>query len=509
MFSRGETPTAGETPSAGETPGAGGAVGVSLPVAVLMAAVAAGIVAQGGYYPPGRMLVTALTFVAAIAAWFSTGRRSTASRSTASRSTASRSTGRRITASRSTASRSVTAPAASLALPTAAGALALWALIRGFAAASPALAVAAAATLACMVAGVALLRRTSPAERVTVTDTMIAIGALVAATAWIGVAWRVPRLAVLVEGRLWRGASTLTYPNAAAALLAATALLAIALTVTSPRSPVRLAASYLILVGVGAALSRAGILALVAGLLLIAARSGVRATTRAGLPPLAGAGVAVAALVPSMPVGSPPHPLLSLAGLIVGLVIAVGVPRLPSRAGLAVLLGLVAAGGLAVAVVGNADAVHRVLDSRGTVASSGRSFGARAALDVIAGHPVAGTGIGRAFLLWREPGGNARVAHLVHNEYLQVVVDLGLIGAVLLAGLLAAIVLVIRRGRACGAPAQVRTGAIAALVALAVHSGFDFLWHLAVIPLVAGLLVGLTAAATGDKETTLPRKGHR
>jgi hypothetical protein len=36
-------------------------------------------------------------------------------------------------------------------------------------------------------------------------------------------------------------------------------------------------------------------------------------------------------------------------------------------------------------------------------------------------------------------------------------------------------------------------GATAALIALAIHSGFDFLWHLPVIPLCAGLFAGLAA----------------
>lgn len=39
-------------------------------------------------------------------------------------------------------------------------------------------------------------------------------------------------------------------------------------------------------------------------------------------------------------------------------------------------------------------------------------------------------------------------------------------------------------------------GAVAALAALLIHSGFDFLWQLPVIPLTGGLLVGLTSPVT-------------
>src|SRR5581483_3067981 len=94
---------------------------------------------------------------------------------------------------------------------------------------------------------------------------------------WAGVAWRLPRFAVLVEHRLWRGGSTLTYPNAAAAALVPLALLALALLIARPDKPLRAAAGYLLLVGVGATLSRAGFLALLVGFGVLAVLAGVRA----------------------------------------------------------------------------------------------------------------------------------------------------------------------------------------------------------------------------------------
>jgi hypothetical protein len=45
-------------------------------------------------------------------------------------------------------------------------------------------------------------------------------------------------------------------------------------------------------------------------------------------------------------------------------------------------------------------------------------------------------------------------------------------------------------------------GASAAVTALAVHSGFDFLWHPAVLPLLGGLLCGLAAPAAVPGATT-------
>ena len=84
----------------------------------------------------------------------------------------------------------------------------------------------------------------------------------------------------------------------------------------------------------------------------------------------------------------------------------------------------------------------------------------------------------------------------VHNEYLQVLVELGAIGLGLAVLVLLALAVTVWRGRA-GSPWRGRgalwAGAAAGLVVLLVHSGFDFLWHLPVIVLTAGLLTGLAA----------------
>jgi O-antigen ligase len=86
----------------------------------------------------------------------------------------------------------------------------------------------------------------------------------------------------------------------------------------------------------------------------------------------------------------------------------------------------------------------------------------------------------------------------VHNEYLQVLVELGAIGLGLVVLVLAALAVTVWRGRA-GSPWRGRAGsplwagAAAALVVLLVHSGFDFLWHLPVIVVTAGLLTGLAS----------------
>jgi len=416
--------------------------GVQLPIpaAILVAALTAGVVAQGGYYEPGRLLVLVLVMVAVV--W-------------------------------TVRVRQLAQP-----VPIACAALALWALLR-----DPTLeAFAALATLVGFAGAFLVLQRLSTAARERFADGVVAVGALVAVTAWAGVAWRLPMLVVLVENKLWRGASTLTYPNAAAAFVVPIALLVIARPPTWSRKIV----AYLLLAGVGAALSRAGFIALLAGLVVLAVRMGVKATLARATPPLIGAAIAVAALAPSFQAAGPPHPVVAVAGLLAGGVVAIGGARI------AVLL--VAA--LVLAVRPDTAA----LASRANLDSWGRSEAARAALDLVAEHPLIGAGVGPARFIWDRPDGNASVALYAHNEYLQLLVDLGAIGVVLLLVLFAAIVVTVKRGWS----SPLAAGAVAGLVALAVHSGFDFLWHIPVLPLLGGLLIGLAAACRSEEQTQQP-----
>ncbi|MGW4462009.1 O-antigen ligase family protein [Micromonospora sp. NPDC004704] len=452
--------------------------GSTLPahVVVLIAALSAGVVAQGGYYPPGRWLVTVLVAVALLVAL----RLSPRVRRDA------------------------------WPVVVACGALAGWILVRAVIADAYPVALGAVATLGGVAAVVLILTRTTLFERERLAGALVGLGVLVAVTAWIGVAYRVPRFAVLVEGRLWRGASTLTYPNAAAALLAPLALLAIALLLARPDgglaaqraervgSLVRAGAAYLLLVGTGAALSRAGLIALVAGLVVLTIAAGPWLTISRAGPLILGAGIAVVTLVPSTPATGQPQPALAMFGLAAGALIVLGSVLLPVRVRVVAMLVTVLAGGLTLLSQWDSEHLRAVLASRGNFNSPGRSGAATAAFDLVAANPWIGTGVGQARFLWVTPNGNGALALYAHNEYLQLLVDLGVVGGIGLLALLAAMALAVRRGGADQHRAGIRAGAFAALTAFAVHSGFDFLWHIAVLPLVGALLVGLAAPATGE-----------
>ncbi|MEU4769017.1 O-antigen ligase family protein [Actinosynnema sp. NPDC023794] len=422
---------------------------VALPHAVLLvlAAIAAAVVAQGGYYLPGRLFTGALVAFALVLALRDR-------------------------------------PGLGL-VPVACAGLAAWAVLRAALTGSVTHSLPTVAAVGCLAAAVVVVRGADARQRELCASVLVGAGALVALTGWVAVVWRVPSWSVVADG-LARAASTVTYPNAAAALLAALTVLALALNTAHPDSLPHAGAVYALVVGVGATLSRAGLLALLAGMVALAVFNDVRATLRHAGPPVLGALIAVGALAPSFPVAEPARPALAVAGLVVGLAVTLGLNRVTP---LFRLVGVVA--GLAAIGLGALFALDlgRLLAGRVSTSSPDRAGATGAALDLVATRPLAGVGPGNGWFTFTGPGGDSRVMRYVHNEYLQVLVELGAIGLGLVLLVLAALAVTVWRGRAGSSWA----GAAAGLVVLLVHSGFDFLWHLPVIVLTAGLLAGLAS----------------
>jgi hypothetical protein len=401
--------------------GAPGAYGVAAVSRLLMlAAVAAGAVAQGGFFPAGRIVVGVLVAAALVAAW------------------------------------SRWPPfVADLRLGPvlAAGALAGWAVLQGVVRGVPASAVQYVLLLAGVVAVLLVCRRLDVGERELLLGGLLAVGLLVAATGWVGVVWRLRPWALPDQG-LWRAAGTLTYANAAAALLVPLALVALGMLVARPRSTGLALVATGLLAGAGATLSRGGFVGLLVGLLLLAVLAGGGRSLLAVVGPAVGAVVALAGLLPAMPVAAAPYPALGVATLAVGMAVASLLTRLTGRALVAAVLvavlGSVVAGGLI--AVGRApasvtEAAHQVRTVRLSVVSADRSGATMAALRLLASRPLTGVGPGQATLRWTGQDGELRVQRYVHNEYLQVMTELGVIGGGLLAWLLGALARLAWRGR--------------------------------------------------------------
>lgn len=416
-------------------------VALPLPSLLVVAAFAAAVVAQGGYYLPGRVMSGLLVGVAVVLA----------------------------------------RPKPTL-LAALGGALALWAAVRGLLAGDVLSAAPAAAAAGVFVAAVLVAAQADQAQRELLATVVTGVGALVAFTGWGAVVFRIPSWTTVAEG-LSRAASTLTYPNAAAAVMAAAAVLSLVL------RPTQLTAvlSFLLCTGIGATMSRAGVIALVAGLLVLCVCSGLGKTVVAATPPLLGAMVAIGTLLPSMRVADEPQPLLAVAGLVAGALVAVGLPRLGRF--VVPVAGLLVAGG-AVAVYALSDR----LATRVSLSSPDRSGATAAALELVSRSPLFGSGPGNAALFFERGNEGTRVMRYVHNEYLQVLVELGAVGLLLALGVVAAVLIAMWRGH--GTPLW--AGAIAAVAVVLVHSAFDFLWHLPVVLIVAGVCAGLGLPSTRD-----------
>jgi O-antigen ligase len=376
----------------------------------------------------------------------------------------------------------------------AAALLAGWTVVR----AVPVGSLRAASGEAALLAGVAAIlimcrRLDRGARRLTIVG-LLGFGLFLAITAWAGVAWHLTPWALTSEG-LWRGASTVTYANALAGVLVPLTLTALALLSAKERSVPLALVVTLLLLGVATTLSRAGALALLAGLTLLISIRGV-VVLRSLLAPVAGACVALSGLLPSMPVGSNPRPGLAAAALAVGMGVTAALVSLPWRRSLvaATVLVLIATfASWSVTASGGSlrSAGRRIAENRIQVSSPPRSRLNAAALELVAEHPLTGVGPSRV-VIESKSHGRLRVQQYVHNEYVQVLAEVGAIGAVLLAALLVTTLRLLWRSRPIESGGSLLwAGTAAACVAAVVHAGFDFVWHVPVVLLTLSVLIGL------------------
>ncbi|HKA83570.1 MAG TPA: O-antigen ligase family protein, partial [Acidimicrobiales bacterium] len=371
--------------------------------------------------------------------------------------------------------------------------LAVWALLDAALHGSPGRGLAPALLAAGIVAVFAVCRRLPDASREILLSGIIATAVVVAATGWLGVAFRLGQWRWEAQG-VWRASSALTYPNATAIVLVMVTLLVLALLTERGRSlPLALAATAL-LIGTGATLSRAGLIALLAGGLLLLALAGPWKVVRVTIGPVVGAAVALSGLVPSMAATAGVSPVWAVAGLIAGLTIGGGLASLGPRGAAAVVSAACLCGVLAVVAFGPdrlADAADHVAGVRLTLDSPERFEATRVALDRFAERPLIGGGPGLIEWRWGHANGAGTTVRYVHNEYVQLTAELGLVGAGLLAAALLTLGWGLWKWRNAGASRPLWAGVVAGICAFAVHSASDFVWHIPAIPLMAAALVGL------------------
>lgn len=174
-------------------------------------------------------------------------------------------------------------------------------------------------------------------------------------------------------------------------------------------------------------------------------------------------------------------------------------PRIRSaavKAGLALALIVAMFGG--VVLLGGEDALTRIVGSVNTDdPTTGRAHFWSVTIDMIKSHPVIGTGLGAfgvVYTAYDSRNGTYRLEQ-VHNDYLQVLSDGGIVGA--LIGLFFVVSLFrmgfTRRDSRDDFRRGVATGALAGCFAVLIHSFFDFTLH---TPANALLFLVLAALAT-------------
>src|SRR5262249_5949402 len=156
-----------------------------------------------------------------------------------------------------------------------------------------------------------------------------------------------------------------------------------------------------------------------------------------------------------------------------------------------------------------------------SLASPDRTSVTETALRMWDKHLLTGVGPGQTIFIWTTPEHQILFDRFAHDEYLQLAVEEGFLGlaglVVLMVGGAATLIRgwnSVRRvpgGRpAPPGPASVNAaltaGAIAGLVALGLHSAFDFLWHVPLAPLLAATGLGLAARPRGPGSTAEDNK---
>lgn len=338
-----------------------------------------------------------------------------------------------------------------------------------------------------LAAGVAVGVASHPRRAAVVADAVVVATVIVALSAWYGIAARHGSWAAADAG-VWRGASTLTYANAAGVAAAMGLSLAVARRVARGSLAPVVAANFL-WVGVACSLSRAAWLAALVGLAVVAVGSGWRRVAATMAPGLVGAWLAMALLLPSMVELRPHRPALAALGLLLGVAVTLWLAaRWRPRSALAVA-GVLAACSVVVLLV-QSSVPSAIVSPRLTAASADRAAEWSAAWDSFAERPVAGSGPGQLLLAWRDDFGRPRFARFAHNEYLELAATQGLVGLGALALAVGLLARELGRGGHT-APGWVRVGAGGALAAFVLASTFDFLWHVPALPMIAAVLVGL------------------
>ena len=333
------------------------------------------------------------------------------------------------------------------------------------------------ATWICGAAGYAVARGLTDRARTALVTGVVAVGFVIAAVGLVLVAAHSADWTWLDERSL-RLSGPLTYPSATGLYLIVALLAGTTLEVTDARlRQVLTAVRVVTLLGVVATDSRGAVVGLAVALCFRRVRGEL-------WPAVFPAAVAAPVLLLGQRDGVRPALVLMAVALGVGVGITAGlVPDAAVRRGLR-LLAVPVGAAVAWLLLTQHHAVSG-LDASWTE----RGNILRGAVHIFGAHPWLGAGPDPAIPA-QTLGGAAGIAYFTHDEPLEVVISVGLVGA---AVLLACAATVLRTLWRAAGPTT-----LAVLAAVITAGLVDFVWHFPALGLLAGLVVG---AAGSDRPT--------
>lgn len=331
--------------------------------------------------------------------------------------------------------------------------------------------------------------------------------AVAATSIWGVLARRTPWARQIAD--VWRGESMLTYANATASLLVVVLFPTMALAVCR-RSRFLAGVCVVLVVGIASTQNRSGWLLLAAGAVaqIVLSREARTAMLRAWVV------IGVASVVPAgvlavqSGVGARIPVSLAVASIIAGVIAAAALWESGKEFHLAIVSGVAALASLGLPRVRNglAPVVRNRLDPE-SLFTRFEEWGAT--MRVWGAHPWTGAGPGKAALSFDRDGQNF-IALFAHNEFLQVGAEIGVLGIIGLSVALVVGMRAMRRARVPDRTVRVENSESSALRAAAVvatgvflaHSSLDFLWHLPLLVVVAGLVAGLASVSSANGTAT-------
>jgi O-Antigen ligase len=315
------------------------------------------------------------------------------------------------------------------------------------------------------------------------------LGAAGALIGFVGLIWRWYPMAMPAQG-LWRLSGPLTYADAAGLLFGVSLLVALGTDVSpvAARIAVCLCAGGLL-----ATQSRGAYVAVVCACCLVPWHRYVRHL----VPLVAGVGLGVVAIVTSPDTGHVPW--LGVV-LVLSVAVAAAAPWNLANSWSGRRARSVIVVGLLVATAGSLLLLRHEIGLRAfSPSDQDRSVEWSTALHQWKSAPILGVGPDR-LLQFHAPDGT--YAHFVHNEFLQIGADAGVIGVMLLLVAAISVLRVARRFDVLSSCAS------AGLLCWAVAAVFDFDWHLTFIGFLGGCCLGL-ASETEEEDEEFSQGGHR